>query len=103
MERLQVRFAIGKESVRAPRLNHVPAYLETVRALARTIPHLRTEMWGTWPLDFLGNDALIAELLKKRKEAVLCGDIIQKAESSAFAHIGDDFDRAAEVGVGVPG
>ena len=49
------------------------------------------------------DDVLLAEACEEVEEAVVGGLVVEEAEFAAFAHVGDDFDGAAEVGVGVPG
>ena len=44
----------------------------------------------------------MAEAGEEVVEAVVGGLVFEEAELAALAHVGDDFDGAAEVGVGVP-
>jgi hypothetical protein len=46
---------------------------------------------------------LVAETCKEVEEAIVCGLVVEETKLAALAHIGDDFDGTAEVGVGVPG
>src|SRR5262245_26160551 len=50
-----------------------------------------------------GNDPCLAQLSKQVEEAVVGCLIVEEAELAAARHVGDDLDRAAEIGVGVPG
>jgi hypothetical protein len=51
----------------------------------------------------LRDDAPLAKSGEEIEEAVVGGLVVEEAKLSALAHIGDDFDGTAEVGVGVPG
>ena len=53
--------------------------------------------------DCLRDDATLAKSGEEIEEAVVGGLVVEEAKLSALAHIGDDFDRAAQIGVGVPG
>ncbi|MGY4373272.1 hypothetical protein ACVWZ3_000911 [Bradyrhizobium sp. i1.3.6] len=41
-------------------------------------------------------------LLKRSKKLSSVASIFKETELTALAHIGDDFDRSAQVGIGVP-
>ena len=51
----------------------------------------------------LWDDAFLAQAGEEVEEAVVGGLVVEEAQLAALAHVGDDFDGAAEVGVGVPG
>jgi len=46
---------------------------------------------------------LLTETCKEVEEAVVCGLVVEEAELAALAHVGDDFDGTAKIGVGMPG
>jgi hypothetical protein len=59
--------------------------------------------WEQGGLVVLWDDVLLAEAGEEVEEAVVGGLVVEEAELAALAHVGDDFDGTAEVGVGVPG
>ena len=50
-----------------------------------------------------GDETCLAEGGEEIEEAVFAGLKFCEAQLAGFGHVGNDFDGAAEVGVGVPG
>jgi hypothetical protein len=51
----------------------------------------------------LRDETARAQEFKEGEKGFVRGLVVEEAEFAAFGHVSDDFDGAAEIGVGVPG
>src|ERR1700728_1375428 len=63
----------------------------------------RSFIWGMMCSSCLRDQAGVSEFLEEVEEAFVGGLIRGEAELATFGYVGDNFDRPAEVGVGMPG